>query len=105
MNAPTGRRVRVAVVFGGRSSEHAISCATAGSVLRALDRGRYDVVHAIEEAAFYGRHTGAGIAVEIANRHTRRVSMVLTDGFPIFSKPYLQSRANSLAILELFSII
>ncbi len=38
------RRIRVAVVFGGRSSEHAISCVSAGSVLRALDRERYDVV-------------------------------------------------------------
>ena len=38
------RRLRVAVVFGGRSSEHAISCISAGSVLRALDRDRYDVV-------------------------------------------------------------
>jgi D-alanine-D-alanine ligase len=37
-------RQRVAVVFGGRSSEHAISCVTAGSVLRAIDRDRYDVV-------------------------------------------------------------
>lgn len=35
---------RVAVVFGGRSSEHAISCVTAGSVLAAIDRNRYDVV-------------------------------------------------------------
>jgi D-alanine-D-alanine ligase len=31
-------RTRVAVVFGGRSSEHAISCVSAGSVLRHLDR-------------------------------------------------------------------
>lgn len=38
------RRVRVAVVFGGRSSEHAISCISAGSVLAAIDRERYDVV-------------------------------------------------------------
>jgi D-alanine-D-alanine ligase len=38
------RRIRVAVVFGGRSSEHAISCITAGSVLGAIDRDRYDVV-------------------------------------------------------------
>jgi D-alanine-D-alanine ligase len=36
-------RTRVAVVFGGRSSEHAISCVSAGSVLAALDRHRYDV--------------------------------------------------------------
>ena len=38
------RRIRVAVVFGGRSSEHAISCISAGSVLSAIDRDRYDVV-------------------------------------------------------------
>ena len=35
---------RVAVVFGGRSSEHAVSCATAASVLAVIDRDAYDVV-------------------------------------------------------------
>ncbi|HTW21771.1 MAG TPA: D-alanine--D-alanine ligase family protein [Mycobacteriales bacterium] len=38
------RPVRVAVIFGGRSSEHAISCVTAGSVLGALDPHDYDVL-------------------------------------------------------------
>ncbi|ROR92184.1 D-alanine--D-alanine ligase family protein [Nocardioides aurantiacus] len=38
------RRPRVAVVFGGRSSEHSISCISAGSVIAALDPERYDVV-------------------------------------------------------------
>jgi D-alanine-D-alanine ligase len=37
-------RPRVAVVFGGRSTEHAISCVTASSVLAVLDRRKYDVV-------------------------------------------------------------
>jgi len=37
-------KVRVAVVFGGRSTEHAVSCASAGLVLSAIDRERYDVV-------------------------------------------------------------
>src|SRR5690348_2895431 len=37
-------RIRVAVVFGGRSSEHSISCVSAGSVIGALDPRRYDVV-------------------------------------------------------------
>jgi len=31
-------------VFGGRSSEHGISCITAGSVLAAIDRDKYEVV-------------------------------------------------------------
>ncbi|GAA0693713.1 D-alanine--D-alanine ligase family protein [Kitasatospora atroaurantiaca] len=35
---------RVAIVFGGRSSEHAISVSTAGSVLKAIDRSKYDVL-------------------------------------------------------------
>jgi D-alanine-D-alanine ligase len=38
------QRIRVALVFGGRSTEHAISCVTAGSVLKAIDREKYDVV-------------------------------------------------------------
>jgi D-alanine-D-alanine ligase len=37
-------KVRVAVVFGGRSTEHAISCVSAGSVIAALDPERYEVV-------------------------------------------------------------
>jgi D-alanine-D-alanine ligase len=41
---PQTRKPRIAVVFGGRSGEHAISCVTAGSVLAAIDRERYDVV-------------------------------------------------------------
>ena len=36
--------MRVAVVFGGRSNEHAISCVSAGSILRNLDPERFDVV-------------------------------------------------------------
>ncbi|WP_431948120.1 D-alanine--D-alanine ligase family protein [Actinacidiphila sp. bgisy167] len=43
-NQPSSRKPRVAVVFGGRSSEHAISVVTAGAVLRAIDRDKYDVL-------------------------------------------------------------
>ncbi|NVN53967.1 D-alanine--D-alanine ligase family protein [Mycolicibacterium hippocampi] len=54
-------RIRVAVVYGGRSSEHAISCVSAGSILRNLDPARFEVV-----------------AVGISPRG----SWVLTDGRP-----------------------
>ena len=37
-------KLRVALVFGGRSSEHEISCVTAGGVLGAIDRDKFDVV-------------------------------------------------------------
>ncbi len=40
----TQRKVRVALLFGGRSGEHAISAATAAGVLGAIDRDKYDVV-------------------------------------------------------------
>ncbi len=53
--------MRVAVVFGGRSNEHAISCVSAGSILRNLDPERFDV-------------TAVGITPE--------GSWVLTDGDP-----------------------
>ncbi len=40
----TRPRVRVAVVFGGRNSEHAVSIMGAGSVLKALDPAAYEVI-------------------------------------------------------------
>ncbi|WP_311477650.1 D-alanine--D-alanine ligase family protein [uncultured Gulosibacter sp.] len=39
----TNRRT-VLVLFGGRSSEHTISCATAAGVLGAIDREKFDVI-------------------------------------------------------------
>ncbi len=44
MSGKSGGKVRVAVLFGGRSAEHAISCVSAGSVIAALDPQRYEVV-------------------------------------------------------------
>jgi D-alanine-D-alanine ligase len=42
--AAAQRRIRVAVVYGGRSSEHGISAVSAGSVLGALDPEKYDLL-------------------------------------------------------------
>lgn len=38
------RKLRVGVIFGGRSGEHEVSLVSATSVIRALDRQRYEVV-------------------------------------------------------------
>jgi D-alanine-D-alanine ligase len=57
----SGDRIRVAVVYGGRSNEHAISCVSAGSILRNLDPQRFEVI-------------AVGITTE--------GSWVLTDGRP-----------------------
>ncbi|HEY2272016.1 MAG TPA: D-alanine--D-alanine ligase family protein [Jatrophihabitantaceae bacterium] len=37
-------RIRVAVIYGGRSSEHGISVVSAGAVINALDPDKYEVV-------------------------------------------------------------
>lgn len=35
---------RVAIIFGGRSSEHEISCISAGGVLSAIDRSKFEPI-------------------------------------------------------------
>jgi D-alanine-D-alanine ligase len=37
-------KLTVAILFGGPSSEHEISCATAAGVLGAIDRSKYDII-------------------------------------------------------------
>lgn len=39
-----GRKIKVGVIFGGRSGEHEVSLRSAESVMAALNRDRYDVV-------------------------------------------------------------
>jgi D-alanine-D-alanine ligase len=39
-----GRKLRVAILFGGRSAEHDVSRASAANVLRSLDQNRYEAV-------------------------------------------------------------
>jgi len=39
-----GRKIRVAVIFGGRSVEHEVSLVSARAIMGALDRRRYEVV-------------------------------------------------------------
>ena len=40
---PPGERVRLLVLYGGRSAEHEVSCISALHVVRAIDPTRYDV--------------------------------------------------------------
>lgn len=42
--APPRRKVRVALIFGGRSGEHGVSTATAAGVMKAIDQDVYDVL-------------------------------------------------------------
>ena len=38
------RKIRVGVVFGGRSGEHEVSLASAKSVMNAMDKEKYEIV-------------------------------------------------------------
>ena len=40
----TKKRLRVGILFGGRSGEHEVSLASAASVIRALDPEKYEAV-------------------------------------------------------------
>jgi D-alanine-D-alanine ligase len=40
----TKRKIRVGVIFGGKSGEHEVSLVSAQAVMRAIDKARYDVV-------------------------------------------------------------
>src|SRR5262249_41299276 len=39
-----GKKLRVGVIFGGRSGEHEVSIRSARSVIEAIDKSKYDVV-------------------------------------------------------------
>src|ERR1700761_354177 len=38
------KKLRIGILFGGRSGEHEVSLLSAASVLKAIDRSRFDVV-------------------------------------------------------------
>ena len=38
------KKLRVVVIFGGKSNEHSISVASAGGIITALDKNRYEVI-------------------------------------------------------------
>lgn len=93
----TQRKTRVAVVFGGRSTEHGISCVSAGSVLAHLDRERFEIVPVgitpegawvlksgdPEELAIHDRQVpevSAGTAVGLLGDPTRRDLVLLEPG-------------------------
>ncbi|HEX7353454.1 MAG TPA: D-alanine--D-alanine ligase family protein [Mycobacteriales bacterium] len=71
-------RIRVAVVFGGRSSEHAVSCISAASVLRALDPERYEALAV--GITPDGRWVAADVEPSALEMHGRELPAVPTTG-------------------------
>src|ERR1035438_9367658 len=68
------RKPTVAIVFGGRSSEHAVSCATAAGVMQAIDRDVYDVLPiGIAKDGRWGGAPEAPAALELSPGHIPEV--------------------------------
>src|SRR5690348_9914959 len=69
------RKPRVAIVFGGRYSEHAVSCATAAGVMQALDRDAYDLVAiGISRDGHWVLADGDPARLELTTSHTPEVA-------------------------------
>ncbi|MFY1695203.1 D-alanine--D-alanine ligase family protein [Solwaraspora sp. WMMA2101] len=69
------RKTRVAIVFGGRSTEHAISCVSAGSILAALDTDEYEIVPVgITRAGRWVLTTGDGSQLAITDRQLPEIT-------------------------------
>ena len=82
------RRLRVGVIFGGRSGEHEVSVASAASVLEALDKTKYEVVPIgiTHEGRWLAgadpRRLLAGVPMEEAGERGAGVTAVVVTGDP-----------------------
>jgi len=95
---PDHGRVRVAVVFGGRSNEHAISCVSAGSILRNLDPERFEVVAVgITPEGSWVLTDGDPDSLAIANRQLPGVSPESGTELALTADPRLAGQLVSLA--------
>jgi len=82
-------RVRLVVLFGGRSAEHDISCISASHVLRAVDPDRYDVVPVgiTREGRWVLAEEAAALIAE--RRHAELPASIATDGPDVDPLPTL----------------
>jgi D-alanine-D-alanine ligase len=74
------KKIRVGVIFGGRSGEHEVSLRSAESILKAIDRQKYDVVPI--GITHEGRWLASKNALAMLPA-TEQIQKVLTDGEPI----------------------
>ena len=86
----------MAIVFGGRSSEHAVSCATAAGVMKAINRDAYDVIPiGIAKDGRWVLASGDTAALELAPGHVPEV-----DGSGASVLVPLNTKERSLSVLE-----
>jgi D-alanine-D-alanine ligase len=74
------KKLRVGILFGGRSGEHEVSLLSAASILKAIDRNKYEVVPI--GITKEGRWLGAGDAHSLLEGDNRSVARHLRAGDP-----------------------
>lgn len=80
------RRIRVAVVFGGQSSEHEISCLSAASVMSVLDPSRYEVIPiGIDRSGIWSLQSGAPAALRADGKVLPQVTTTGEEVLPVRS--------------------
>lgn len=85
------RRIRVGVLFGGRSGEHEISLRSALTVISAIDRRRYDIVPI--GIGRDGRWYLETDALRMLGAAAPRLAALKSTGTPVSLLPYPDSRA------------
>src|SRR5258708_369021 len=107
------KKLRVGVIFGGRSGEHEVSVASAASVLEALDKTKYEVVpigitHEWRWLAGVDpRRMIAGVAMEEAGTPEQGVTAVVVTGDPTRNGlvPVQQGGAGGAAVGQIDIVI
>ena len=74
------KKLRVGILFGGRSGEHEVSLLSAASILKAIDRKKFDVVPI--GITKQGRWLGAGDAQHLLNGESGATTRTLRAGDP-----------------------
>ncbi|MGX4761922.1 D-alanine--D-alanine ligase family protein [Corynebacterium minutissimum] len=84
--------VRVAVVYGGRSSEHSVSCISAGAIMEHLDPAKYDVVPiGITREGTWTQGTREGLEIV----HGRMPEVELHDELALSLNPATRGRIHN----------
>lgn len=97
-----GKKIRLGVLFGGRSGEHAVSLSSARSVLDTLDRERYQItqIGITEEGDWL---VGGDILTALTEKDYQGLSQALM--LPVPSRPevYALDRKGPSDVLSLFA--
>ncbi|HEY0166983.1 MAG TPA: D-alanine--D-alanine ligase family protein [Jatrophihabitans sp.] len=92
-------RTRIAVVYGGRSCEHAISVLSAGSVLAALDPAKYEVL------TLGITRAGRWVRTDVEPPRLRIADRVLPEVLPADADVVLRSGDGEVAVFDRASAI